>query len=331
MTNAKGVAKTGEATMQMKPKFSDWVNSSGAQKAIANTFQDPKRRQKYISALVSAVTNNPSLQECTFASILSASLLGESLNLSHSQQLGQYYMVPFKNKKTGETTATFVLGAKGYIQLALRSGYYKKLNVLPIKEGELISYDPLNEEIEVNLIEDAWERENAKTIGYYAMFEYLNGFRKTMYWTKEKMIAHADKYSMAFSRDGADVKTAYGTKHKVSFEEYEAGNYPKTDEWMYSSFWYKDFDAMARKTMLRQLISQWGIMSVEMQEAYEADVKNDTDSGGGSFDFGLDNDPFAGSAPAEIVNEQEVDQTTGEVVEEEPKKTRKKQVTMDEL
>ena len=212
---------------------------------------------------------------------------------------------------------------RGLIQLALRSGYYKKLNVLPIKEGELIRYDPLNEEIEVNLIEDAWQRKNAKTVGYYAMFEYLNGFRKTMYWTKEKMLAHADKYSQAFSAGPVDFKTANGIRHKVSFEEYEAGNYPKTDEWMYSSFWYKDFDGMARKTMLRQLISQWGIMSVEMQDAIVQDMKNDNE---GSEEFNLGGDPFAG---AEVVNEQTVDAGTGEIVEE--KKPSKKQVSMDEL
>ena len=108
-------------------------------------------------------------------------------------------MVPFKNKKKGVTEAQFQLGYKGYIQLAIRSGYYKKLNVLAIKEGELIRYNPLEEEIEVSLIEDDIEREETPTAGYYAMFEYENGFKKSMYWSKKKMLAHADKYSAAFS------------------------------------------------------------------------------------------------------------------------------------
>lgn len=142
----------------------------------------------------------------------------------------------------GGKVAQFQLGYKGYIQLAIRSGQYKKLNVLAIKEGELIRYDPLNEEIEVRLIDNELEREQAKTIGYYAMFEYTNGFRKTMYWSKEKMEAHALKYSK-----GYQAKKGY-------------------------TFWEKDFDAMAYKTMLRQLISKWGIMSIEMQTAMDGDM-----------------------------------------------------------
>ena len=130
-----------------------------------------KNGEKFVTAIVSAVNTNPALAECTNTSILSGALLGHSLNLSPSPQLGQYYLVPFKNNKSGVTEAQFQLGYKGYIQLAIRSGQYKKLNVLAIKEGELRSFDPLNEEIDVKLIEDEEERERAKTMGYYAMFE----------------------------------------------------------------------------------------------------------------------------------------------------------------
>lgn len=237
-----------------------------------------KNSMRFVSSVVSAVTVNPALQECTNPSILSAALLGESLNLSPSPQLGQYYMVPYENKKEGVKVAQFQMGYKGYIQLAIRSGQYKKLNVLAVKEGELVRFDPLTEEIEVRLIEDEEEREQAKTIGYYAMFEYINGFKKALYWSKKKMLSHADRYSQAFSKDAKKIKTYdFKTKkevwkEKVSFADFEAGNYPKDDEWMYSSFWYKDFDGMAFKTMLRQLISKWGIMSIEMQRAYEGDM-----------------------------------------------------------
>lgn len=224
-----------------------------------------KNGTRFVSSIVSAVQTTPALQECTNNSILNAALLGEALNLSPSPQLGQFYMVPFKNKKKGMVEAQFQLGYKGYIQLATRSGYYKKLNVLPIKEGELVSYDPLNEEIEVELIEDGILREEAPTAGYYAMFEYENGFRKTMYWSKKKMQAHADKYSAAF-----DLKTA---------ELIEAGKIPESEMWKYSSFWYKDFDGMAMKTMLRQLISKWGIMSIDLQNAIDKDMAVISDNG----------------------------------------------------
>lgn len=227
-----------------------------------NNVVGGKNGQRFISAIVSAVNNNPGLKECSNPSILSAALLGESLKLSPSPQLGQYYMVPFDNKKKGCKEAQFQIGYKGYIQLAIRSGQYKKLNVLGIKEGELIRFDPLNEEIEVNLIEDEEEREQAPTVGYYAMFEYTNGFKKSMYWSKKKMAAHAEKYSFAFGRNGG-IKT---------LEKIDRGEIPENDMWKYSSFWFKDFDGMAYKTMLRQLISKWGIMSIDMMTAMDADT-----------------------------------------------------------
>lgn len=216
--------------------------TNDAVKQQINSVVGGKDGQKFISAIVSAVNANPALQECSNQSILSAALLGNSLKLSPSPQLGQYYFVPFNDHKNGRKVAQFQLGYKGYIQLALRSGQYKKLNVLAIKEGELIKYDPLNEEIEVRIIEDEDEREKAATIGYYAMFEYLNGFRKTMYWTRSKMERHALNYSQGYK-----AKKGY-------------------------TFWEKDFDAMAYKTMLRQLISKWGIMSIEMQTAMDGDM-----------------------------------------------------------
>ena len=246
-----------------------------------------KDGQRFISAVVSAVQTNPGLQECTNQSILSAALLGESLKLSPSPQLGQYYMVPFNDKERGKI-AQFQLGYKGYIQLAIRSGQYKKLNVLAIKDGELVKFDPLNEEIEVKLIEDEEQREAATTIGYYAMFEYTNGFRKAIYWSRNKMLTHADKYSQAFSKDGGTVKTKYGEKKKVSYADYLAGNYDPKDAWMYSSFWYKDFDGMAYKTMLRQLISKWGIMSIDMASAIDADMAVINEDGTKDY---VDDDP----------------------------------------
>lgn len=224
-----------------KPKFSVAISTPGYQKLINNTLQDASRARRFTAAITSAVSSNPALQDCDAGTILSGALLGESLNLSPSPQLGQYYLVPFNDKVRGKV-ATFQLGYKGYIQLAVRSGYYKKLNVLAIKDGELINFDPLNEEIQVNLIKDEIIRENTETIGYYAMFEYSNGFKKAMYWSREKMEAHALKYSRGYA-----AKKGY-------------------------TFWEKDFDGMAYKTMLRQLISKWGIMSIEMQNAYEGDM-----------------------------------------------------------
>ena len=301
-------------TLQKKPAripFGAFMTTEGA-KANINKIVGGKNGPRFTSAIVSAVNANPALQECSNQSILSAALLGETLKLSPSPQLGHYYMVPFNDNKNngGGKTAQFILGYKGYIQLALRSGQYKKLNVLALKEGELVRYDPLNEEIEVKIIPDEVERENAPTIGYYAFFEYLNGFRKTLYWSKEKMIAHADRFSQAFSRDACDISTRFGTKHKVSFADYEAGNYNKKDEWMYSSFWYKDFDAMAYKTMLRQLISKWGIMSIDMVTAFESDYT--VEAADGTRTYVELEDPAVAKLPEQAVDEPVVEEAPAE-------------------
>ncbi len=239
-------------------KFSVMIQSDAYKNLINNTLGDPKRANGFITAITSAVATNPALTECDPGTILSAGLLGETLQLSPSPQLGQYYLVPFNDRKLGRKVAQFQLGYKGYIQLAIRSGQYKKLNAMAIKEGELIKYDPLNEEIEVQLIEDEAEREAAPTIGYYAMFEYLNGFRKVIYWSREKMEAHANEYSQGYR-----ARKGY-------------------------TFWEKNFDDMAIKTMLRHLISRWGIMSIDFQKAYEADM-GVMHTPGGSIDY-VDND-----------------------------------------
>lgn len=264
-----------------KPKFSMVISTPTYQKLISNTLRDPKRAARFTASITSAVSANPALQECDASTILSGALLGESLNLSPSPQLGQYYLVPFNDNKRECKVAQFQLGYKGYIQLAIRSGQYKKLNVLSIKEGELINFNPLTEEIEVNLIQDEQERENAKTIGYYAMFEYANGFIKALYWSREKMEAHAKKYSMGYR-----AKKGY-------------------------TFWEKDFDGMAHKTMLRQLISKWGIMSIEMQQAYEGDMGVIGDDG--NIDF-VDNNAKDDAIEADYeISESSIEADTQEV------------------
>ena len=249
------------ARQDQSMKLSVYLQNDAVKKQI-NQVVGGKNGTRFISSIVSAVQSTPALQECTSPSIVNAALLGEALNLSPSPQLGQFYMVPFDNKKKGCKEAQFQLGYKGYIQLAKRSGVYKKINVLSIKAGELISYNPLEEELEINLIEDDYVRENTPTIGYYAMFEEVNGYRHSIYWSKQRMLAHAEKYSFAFYKNG-------GAK---SLELLEEGKIPEKDMWKYSSFWFKDFDAMAHKTMLRQLISKWGTMSIDLQNAIDKDM-----------------------------------------------------------
>lgn len=289
--------------MQNKPKFSLAIQSEGYKKLINNTLGDPKRSAKFIAAISSAVATNPGLQECDAGSILSGALLGEALNLSPSPQLGQYYLVPFDQKKYNEKTkkyeviskkAQFQLGYKGYIQLAIRSGQYKDIDVIEVREGEYLGRNKITGKHQFEFIEDEVERENKPIIGYMAYFEYSNGFYKNLYWSKEKMQKHALEYSQAYA---SDVKK--GTNY---------------------SFWSKDFDGMAFKTMLRQLISKWGIMSIDMQEALTKDmsvIKED-----GTCDY-VDNQPIVSVPTEETIN--------AEVTEVTTKAAEVKQVNVNEL
>lgn len=233
--------------------FATYITSPSIQKGIEETI-GKNNLTKFVSSIMSAVQTTPQLKKCTNTSILSGALLGESLNLPPSPQLGYYYLVPYKNKGTDE--AQFQIGWKGLVQLAIRSGQYRRIVVNSVKEGEIIQ-NPITEEFEINPITDPSKRESAKTVGYYAMFELMNGFKKELYWTLPKMEAHAKKYSSGYRSD---------IKNKTSYTN-----------------WTSDFDNMAKKTMIRQLLSKWGIMSIEMQKAFEADqsvVRED-----GSYDY----------------------------------------------
>lgn len=284
--------------LQSKPKFSIAIQTDAYKKLINNTLGDPKRANKFIASISSAVATNPQLQKCDAGSILSGALLGEALNLSPSPQLGQFFLVPYDKKQNVngewvvvESNAQFQLGYKGYIQLAIRSGQYKDIDVIDVREGEYLGRDKTTGKHQFEFIEDEVERENKPIIGYMAYFEYLNGFYKNIYWSKEKMQKHALEYSQAYA---SDVKK--GTTY---------------------SFWSKDFNGMAFKTMLRQLISKWGVMSVEIQEAITKDmtvVKED-----GSYDY-VDNQQTVSTPTVEEIN--------NEVKEE---KTEIKQVNINEI
>ena len=221
-------------------QFSAYIKSNAVTHAIESTLGDVAKAKTFAASLISAVGANPQLRDCDFSTIVSSALLGESLKLSPSPQLGQYYMVPFNDRTRGKV-ATFILGWKGYYQLAMRSGAYKRLHAIAVKEGEVVKYDPINEDYEFETINDPSAREKAKTVGYYAFFETVNGFKKSMYWTKEQMEHHALTYSKGYA-----AKKGY-------------------------TFWEKDFDSMALKTMFRQLISKYGVMSIDMVNAFEHD------------------------------------------------------------
>lgn len=260
-------------------------------------------KQRFVTSIISAVNANPMIKDCTNQSILVAALLGETLKLSPSPQLGHFYFVPYsdKNKVLGkdengypiyEKTAQFQLGYKGYIQLAIRSGQYKKINVIAIKKGELKEFNPLDETIDVAIDIEHWdERENAETVGYYAMFELVNGFRKAIYWSKKQMKNHAYKYSPGYKKD------------------LEKG-------WK-NTFWSKDFDGMAYKTLIRQLISKWGVMSIDMQKAFENDIATENYASENNYSEIApipDPEPPVTDAKSALFGNGEPETLTGEII-----------------
>lgn len=227
-----------------------YLGNDAVKESITKVLPE-KVAEMFFPAIISAVQATPALKECTCSSIVSGGVMGAALQLPPSPQLGYFHLVPYKTKKNigGRWVelkeAQFILGYKGYIQLAIRSGQYKNIVCSEVKEGE-IDYNPITEEIDLHPIKDPAKREKARTIGYYAAFELLSGFKKQTFMSVEAMHAHAKKYSSAYRYDLTSGKK--------------------------SSPWTSDFDSMARKTMIRMLLSKWGIMSVEMQQAYMNDM-----------------------------------------------------------
>jgi len=263
-----------------QPKFSVAIQTDAYKQLINNTLQDPKRVARFVASISSAVAVNPTLQECDAGTILSGALLGEALNLSPSPQLGQYSLVPYNDTKRGMKVAQFQVGYKGYIQLAIRTGQYRDLDAIEVRQGEYKGRDTSTGKPTFEFFNDDDVRDGLPVVGYLAYFELLNGYKKSVYFSEKKMLAHADRYSKAFNRD--------------IFEKIVEGKIPASEMWKYSSPWYDGFEGMALKTVIRQLISKWGIMSIEMQDAIEKDMG--VIGADGKVQF-VDNEPPALSAP----------------------------------
>lgn len=193
----------------------------------------------FMMAIVGVVEGTPQLQDCEPQSIINSAIASATLDLPIEKNLGYAYIVPYKDK------AQFQMGYKGYIQLALRSGQYKYINSIEIKEGELENYNLLTGEFNFKFIEDINKRLEAKTIGYASYIEFTNGFRNTLYMTKEQIENHAKKYSQSY---GYDLSKGYS-----------------------NSNWSKNFDSMALKTVLKLNLSKFGALSVSVQKALQID------------------------------------------------------------
>lgn len=264
-----------------------------AVKAQITSIVGSKRGTSFITSIVSAVQANPALQECTNQSILSAALLGESLNLSPSASLGQFWIIPFNNKKKGVKEGQFQLGANGYKQLAMRTGQYKDIDFIEIHEGEYKGRDKFTGKQVFEFIEDDDVRETLPVVGYMAYFELLNGFRKSVYWTKAKMEKHADQYSQAFNL--------------ASYKKLQKGEIPENELWKYSSYWYSNFAGMAEKTLIKHILSKWGILSTELITAMDADMAVIHEDGTKDY---VENEPDIIEMPSEEITEYSENEST---------------------
>ncbi|MDB1969441.1 MULTISPECIES: recombinase RecT [Clostridium] len=220
------------------PAISNSVKGLMDSPAVKKRFEEVlmERAPQYMSSIVNLVNSDTNLKKCEPMSVIASCMVAATMDLPVDKNLGYAWVVPYGTK------AQFQMGYKGYIQLALRTGQYKAINVVEIREGELINWNPLSEEVEI----DFTQRKSDKVIGYAGYFKLLNGFEKTVYWSKEEVESHAKKFSKTYS--------------------------------FKNGVWQTDFDSMAKKTVLRNLLSKWGILSIEMQKAYSADNNTIKDS-----------------------------------------------------
>lgn len=220
-------------------KVTDWIKSK---------FSNENEIARFKSNIVAISNSNDLLQKADPRTIMTACYQGVLLNLPMEKQFGYAYVVPYNTKITRiingreiqewVNQAQFQMGYKGYIQLAQRSGQYLDMSVSDVKDGELINYDRLKG-TSFNWIQNEDEREKLPIIGYVAYFKMINGFEKTLYMTEEQMENHFMKYSKTYAKN--------------------------------KSFYIASFNEMALKTVLTSLLRKWGIMSVELQQAYKSD------------------------------------------------------------
>lgn len=240
------------------------------------------KANQFTASIINAVSTNNQLQKCEPNSIMSAAFVAASFDLPIDGNLGFSAIVPYKDK------AQFQMMYKGFIQLAIRSGQYRSMNYAEVYEDELKSYNPITKEVDfINEFKADSQRqkgEKDKIVGYYAWLELLNGFKQGLYMTVGEVRNHALTYSASYK---SDIKKGWN-----------------------NSKWSTDFDAMAKKTVIKLLLSKWGVLSIDMQKAIELDQQVFTRDGNGEYQDNPDHvdkevvDVFEGQEHGEVVIEQ---------------------------
>lgn len=221
---------------------------------IMKVLADKEVAKKVSANLMACTSTNPALRQCETGSLISCALMANSLNLSLAQGLGFCAIVPYKNTRENTSKGQFQLQYKGLIQLAIRSGYYQAIDVKNVYEGQLVGLDEFGNELFDFSVE-----KKGQPIGYFAYFVLNNGFKKTLYMSNQDVIKHATRYSKAYNSD-----QKYGSK---------------------TSLWSTDIDLMGRKTVLKQLLSHYGVLSIELQNAIQYDQSVGSKNADGSYDY----------------------------------------------
>lgn len=228
-----------------------------------------QKAPQFLASITTVIQGSAQLKKCDANSIMSAAFVAATYDLPIDSNLGFSAIVPYNESVWNPQTrqwdkiprAQFQMMYKGFIQLAIRSGYYEKMNYAVVYEDELISYNPITGEIEfVTDFSKCTQRNNGETdkvAGYYAWFRLKTGFRQELYMSKAEVDNHAKKYSQAYRYDLEKNKK--------------------------SSKWTTDFEAMALKTVIKLLLSKWGILSVDMQRAIQDDQKVYDEEGNGAY------------------------------------------------
>lgn len=271
------IQPTVDAHATVVASFNALMSKEGYQKRFNELLG--KRSPQFIGSLVTMINDDPNMLEVfrdNPNSIIKAALKAASYDLPIDPALGQAYIVPFRNK--GKMEATFIIGYKGLYQLAVRTGVYKKINVVDVRDGELIRWDRLTEDIEISWIDDEEERQKLPIIGYCAYFELTNGMKKTLYWSTKKINAHEIKF-----RKGKGQHQSKG--------------------------WRENWESMAAKTVLRALLGKWGLLSINYQTADNQTLKIAADLATGQID---DTQNIIDTQAEQVPDN--VDPQTGEIV-----------------
>lgn len=270
-----------------------------SQETVKKKFEEVlgKKAPQFLASITNVIAGSAQLKKCPANTIMGAAFVAATYDLPIDSNLGFAAIVPYNNNKYNLQTkqwekhpeAQFQMMYKGFIQLAIRSGYYEKMNCSVVYKDELISYNPITGEVEfVTNFSKCTQRMNGNSediAGYYAWFKLLTGFRKELFMTRAEVENHARKYSTAYRNDLNNDKK--GSK------------------------WTTDFDAMALKTVIKLLLSKWGILSVDMQRAITDDQKTFDEEGGSEYgdnkpDVIEVEDPFDKDSDVEVIEESDI-------------------------